>query len=96
MAAGSKYTLVASDVFEATVAKNARDPKNDIMVQVSYHQSTPDQPTLRICKGWYTKDDTDFSDIQPSKQGFNISVDDIPEFKKMLTAVYAAARKELK
>jgi hypothetical protein len=80
------WTLLASDV---VVGKpiNGRDVPNNLLVQVS--ENPQGKVSLRICKAW-TPEGTD--DLKPTKQGFNIHLDDVMTLKKAITNVVAKAK----
>ena len=80
------WTLLASDVVVGAPI-NGRDVPNNLLVQVS--KNPQGKTSLRICKAW-TPEGTD--ELKPTKQGFNIALDDIAEFKKTITKVVNAAK----
>ena len=80
------WTLLASDVVVGAPI-NGRDEPNNLLVQVS--KSPQGKVSLRICKAW-TPEGTD--ELKPTKQGFNIALEDVMTLKKSITSVVAAAK----
>lgn len=79
----SKWVLNASEILIG--AKVNGNPQNLIMVQVS--TSPKGEQSVRMCQGW-----DDEGETKPTRKGFNIKMEDIPELKKCLTRVMNAAK----